>query len=105
MVLLLVLIYLLHNVWIDLVLSSQSSGSGVITVGGLPFAKGSFNGTFVMSVFGDNNWTTARSNLVFYNVGSTSWAVYYNSGSNITSTNITDIGQSGRILVSGSYYV
>ena len=92
---------------VDLSLTSQSGGSGTLTIGGMPFNIIAVDTTGVptIAIFGDNNWTTPRSGLCGYAAATpgTAWQVLYNSGGNLTSVDVTDIGQSGRILITGTY--
>jgi len=90
---------------IDIELTNQSGTSGGAQISGLPFTSTNmWQGVGVVN--GDNNWTTSRSNLGgAVATSSTTISIWYGSGSNLVAVNISDLGNTGRIVFGGTYRV
>jgi len=99
----------LVQVHINLSISNLNGGSGTTTITGLPFTAGNTpsNSMYSGTVLGDDSWSTNLSgtNLISYIQGGYQpnyIIVRRNSGSNLATVNLTDIGTS-RLQVSICY--
>jgi hypothetical protein len=91
--------------WLDIILSNQSGTSGGAQITGLPFTSNSFL-QGVGSIGGDNNWSNPRSNLSgAVSSSSTTITIWYNSGNNLQAVQMSDLGNTGRFIIGGSYQI
>ena len=95
--------------YLNLSISNLVGGSGSATILGLPFNASNTpaNSYYCSTIMGDDNWSTNLSgtNLIAYVSGNYQpdrLVLRKNSGSNMASIDVTDIGTS-RVVISISY--
>ena len=88
--------------------SHDNSATSVTGFQGLPYPNSSNGQTVVFHIAGNENWDTdlRTNNLTgWLTNGSSTIRIYKNSGNNLNSISVNDIGNNGELFVTGHYFV
>ena len=92
-----------------IIINSHDNGATSVTgFQGLPYPNNSNGQTVVFHIAGNENWDTdlRNNNLTgWLTNGSSTIRIYKNSGNNLNSISVNDIGNNGELFVTGHYFV